>query len=59
MGGLKSYFKIHENIVVMSGLRVIGVKVFVHIETHRAKLDDKAHDEKIVGLSIDSKACRI
>lgn len=40
-----------------SGLRMIGARLlFVHMEAHRVKLDDRVHGEKFVGFSNDSRA---
>ena len=40
-------------------LRPIGVRAFVHIETHTVKLEDKAWEGRLCGYSMNNKAYRI
>ena len=40
-------------------LRAIGVRAFVHVETHTKKLEHRAWEERLVGYSMGSKSLRI
>ena len=44
---------------MLTHLRTIGARAFVHYERHRDKLEDKAWEGRLVGYSKDSKAYRI
>lgn len=53
------YFRMFGEQASLSHLRVIGARTFVHHETHRSKLEDKAWEGQLVGYSKDSRAYRI
>ncbi|CAN0579240.1 unnamed protein product, partial [Ectocarpus sp. 12 AP-2014] len=40
-------------------LRAIGARAFVHVETHKRKLNPKAWEGRLCGYSMDSKSFRI
>ena len=59
LGGATPFLKMHGKEADLSGLRAIGSRAFVHIETHTTKLGDKAWEGKLCGFSQDSRAYRI
>ena len=58
LGGATPYFRMHNKETDLSGLRVIGVRAFVHRETYTRKLDDRAFEGKLCGFSQDSRPYR-
>ncbi|CAN0317868.1 unnamed protein product, partial [Scytosiphon promiscuus] len=59
LGGATPFSKMHGKEAVMSDLRAIGARAFVHIETYTTKLGDKAWEGKLCGFSQNSRAYRI
>ncbi|CAN0374371.1 unnamed protein product, partial [Laminaria digitata] len=55
LGGATPFSKLHGKETVMSDLRTIGARAFVHIETHTTKLGDKAWKGKLCGFSENSR----
>ena len=59
LGGATPYSRMHNKDTDLSGLRALGARAFVHRETYRRKLDDRAFEGKLCRLSQDSRAYRI
>lgn len=49
----------HGKQAVLSDLRVIGARAFVHIEAYTTKLGDKARGGKLCGFNLNSRAYRL
>ena len=59
LGGTTPFSQMHGKEADLSGLRAIGSRSFVHVETYTPKLGDKAWQGKLCGFSLDSRAYRI
>ena len=59
LGNETPYFRMFGTQASLQHLRVIGSSAFVHVETHKAKLDERAWEGKLVGYSPNSRAYRI
>ena len=59
LGNQTPYFRMFGKHASLQHLRVIGSSAFVHIETHKSKLDQRAWEGKLVGYSHNSRAYRI
>ena len=53
------YFKMLGKQAVLSHLRVVGARAFVHYEQHRDKIQDRAWEGRLVGYNKDSRAHRV
>ena len=56
LGGATPYFRMHNKEADLSGLRAVRARAFVHRETYTRKLDDRAFEGKLCGLSQDRRA---
>ena len=57
--GATPFSKMYGREADLSGLRAIGSRAFVHVETYTTNLGDKAWEGKLCGFSQDSRAYRI
>lgn len=53
------YFKIFNKQASSQHLRVIGSSAFVHVETYKSKLAERAWEGRLVGYSPNSRAYRV
>ena len=59
LAGATPFSRMNGKEAVMSDIRAIGSRAFVHTETHTTKLGDKAWDGNVCGLSQNRRAYRI
>ena len=55
LGGVTTYFRMHNKEADLLGLRAIGARAFVHRETYTRKLGDRTFEGKLCGFNQDSR----
>ena len=53
------YSKMHGKEADMTGLRTIGARAFVHVETHTTNMGDKAWEGKVCGFSPNRRSYNV